>query len=243
MAHNYFTQVEADSGHALRAIVRLLGQADQHPNAPELFTGLVQATRYCGLLEESLRAHQRARKLDSKAVTSVAHTWFLLGDYPRALEWYPPGSRFYLDAAILAVSGREAEALELLATRSHLAPMVESLRFSLAGDHRRSIEAATRALESSPPPEPELRFYLARHLAHDGAGHDALAAICRLAGQGFVCSTALRGDAWLQPLSRLPEFPAVLDTVLSCEADARAAFRAADGDRILSAAVTDLRTP
>src|ERR1035441_4807381 len=50
--------------------------------------GLVQACRYCGLLDESVRAHHCARRLDPKIVTSVAHTFFLLGDYERTLEWY-----------------------------------------------------------------------------------------------------------------------------------------------------------
>src|SRR5208283_3053358 len=32
IAHNFYTPIEADSGHALEAIVRLLGQAAKHPN-------------------------------------------------------------------------------------------------------------------------------------------------------------------------------------------------------------------
>jgi len=232
IAHNHYTQIEADAGHAQRAMVRLLGQAEKHPNDPDLFIGLVQATRYCGLLEESLSAHQRARKLDSRAVTSVAHTYFLLGDYQRTLEWYPPGSRFYLDAAALAAAGREKEAVQLLADRCFLTPLVDSLHFCLLGDHARSIEVAKHALDRRTP-DPEIRFYLARHLARDGAARDALTAIHDLVREGFFCSTVLRRDPWLKPLSRLPEFGAVLDSVLQREAEARAAFQAADGDRML----------
>src|ERR1035437_7722663 len=88
LAHSLYTSIEADSGHAQAAMVRLLGQGERHPNDPELFGGLVQACRYCGLLEESVRVHHRARRLDPKIVTSVAHTFFLLGDYERTLEWY-----------------------------------------------------------------------------------------------------------------------------------------------------------
>jgi DNA-binding winged helix-turn-helix (wHTH) protein/tetratricopeptide (TPR) repeat protein len=232
MAHNHYTQIEADAGHAPKAMVRLLGQAEKHPNDPELFTGLVQATRYCGLLEESLRAHQRARSLDARTVTSVAHTYFLLGDYERTLEWYPPGSRFYLDAAVMAVTGREADAAQLLEDRSLLAPLVESLRFCLQGDHASSIGVAMRAIESETP-DPEIRFYLARHLARDGAGRQALETINNLAGEGFFCSTALRNDSWLKPLALLPGYGGVLDAVLRREAEARAAFEAAEGNRVL----------
>jgi len=90
IAHNLYTSLEADSGHAEAAMARLLEQAEKHPNDPELFGGLVQACRYCGLLHESIRAHERARRLDPRILTSVAHTFFLLGDYQHALEWYPP---------------------------------------------------------------------------------------------------------------------------------------------------------
>jgi len=234
IAHNHYTQIEADSGHAQAAMVRLLGQAEKHPNNPDLFTGLVQATRYCGLLEESLRAHQRARRLDPRAVTSVAHTFFLLGDYERTLEWYPPGSRFYVDAAALAAAGRSAEAAGLLEERQFHAPMVDSLRLFLQGDASKSIEIAKRGLEPKATPDPEIRFYLARQLARDGAEADALARIDDLADEGFFCSTVLRLDPWLRPLSRLPGFGEVLDTVLQREADAAAAFQEARGDRILS---------
>jgi TolB-like protein len=238
MAHNHYTQIEADSGHAQRAIVRLLGQAEKYPNDPELFSGLVQATRYCGLLEESLRAHQCARKLDPRAVTSVAHTYFLVGDYQRTLEWYPPGSRFYLDAAALAAAGRETEAAELLAHRSFLAPLVQSLRCCLEGDHAGSIAIVKCAMQSERAPEPEMIFYMARHLARSGEEQGALNTLHQLAGAGFVCSTAMRGDPWLKPLSRLPDFGGVMCTVLEREADARLAFQAADGDRILSMTVS-----
>ncbi len=234
IAHNHYTQIEADSGHARQAVVRLLRQAERHPNDPELFSGLVQAMRYCGLLEESLSAHRRARALDSRAVTSVAHTYFLLGDYPSTLEWYPPGSRFYLDAAALAAMGRETEAAGLLAQRSYLAPLVESLRFCLNGEHNRSIQTVRHTFESKPAPDPEIKFYLARHLVRDGAEQDGLDAIRNLVEEGFVCSTALQRDPWLKALSRLPDFGGVLDAILSREAEARSAFQAADGNRILS---------
>ena len=49
LAHNHYTQIEADSGHALRAMVRLLGQAKKFPNNPELFSGWCRrpATAVC----------------------------------------------------------------------------------------------------------------------------------------------------------------------------------------------------
>ena len=236
IAHNMYTSIEADTGHAQAAMVRLLGQAEKHPNDPELFGGLIQACRYCGLLEESLRAHQRARRLDSRIVTSVAFTHFLLGDFERSIEWYPPGTRFYLDLAALAAAGREDEAAELLSQRSYAVdkwPEMESLRFSLRGDHAGSLAIVRQAL-AKPAPDPESTFFLARQMARDGEHADALSTIRDAASEGFFCSTALRSDPWLQPLSRLPGFGDVLGEVIGLEAAARATFQHAGGDRVLS---------
>lgn len=238
IAHNLYTPLESDSGHAQAAMVRLLGQVERHPNDPELFVGLVQACRYCGLLDQSIRAHHRARRLDSRIVTSVAFTFFLLGDYERTLEWYPPGVRVYLDLVALAAAGREVEAAESLAQRSlpiEKNPEIEALRCSLRGDRAGSLAIVRQAL--APPPvvlDPEATFFLARQLAYDGATAEALRTVRTAAREGFFCSTALRCDPWLRPLARLPEFPDVRDEVLGREADAGAAFQAAGGDRILS---------
>lgn len=111
--------------------------------------------------------------------------------------------------------------------------MMESLRFSLQGDHARSIEILREALALRPTKDPEAKFYLARQLARAGEHAEALRTIRDLVTEGFVCSVALRCDPWLLPLSRLPDFQDVLDDVLKREADARAAFQAAGGDRVL----------
>ena len=238
IAHNFYTAFEADTGHAQEAIVRLLGQEERNPNDPELFRGLVQACRYCGLLDESVRAHHHALQLDPKIDTNVAHTFFLMGDYERTLEWYSRGALYYLDLAAMAAAGREAEALDLLGRRGApggpFPPMMESLRYSLQGDHARSIEILRPALAIRPTKDPEAKFYLTRQLARDGEHADALSTIRDLATEGFLCSTALRCDPWLRPLSRLPDFQDVLDELLRREADARAAFQAAGGDRVLA---------
>ena len=237
IAHNLYTSIEADAGHACEAMGRLLAQAARHPNDPELFGGLVQACRYCGLLRESIRAHERARRLDSRIVTSVAHTYFLLGDFARAPEWYPPGVHAYMDAAAIAAAGREREAAELLGRRrspgGQFPALTESLYRCLQGDYNGSLEIAREALAQGTM-EPEMRFYTARHMARDGAHAEALAAIRRLAAEGFYCAAALRGDPWLRPLDRLAEFEVVLEEVLRREADSRTVFETAGGDKVLS---------
>jgi DNA-binding winged helix-turn-helix (wHTH) protein len=233
VAHHHYTHIEADAGRAQAAMVRLLRQAERRPNDPELFGGLVQATRYCGLLEASLRAHDRAWSLDPNAVTSVAHTHFLLGDYERTLALYPPGNRFYLDAAALALMGGESEGLALIRQRTLLAPLVESLRLTLEGDGAASTAVIRRALEELRGRDPEMRFYLARRLVRNGAADDALRTIRQLADEGFCCSTALCRDAWLRPLAAETGYAEVVAAVEGREAEARAAFEEANGAAVL----------
>jgi hypothetical protein len=43
VAHKFYANLEADTGQACSAIVRLLGEAERHGNDPELFAGLVHA--------------------------------------------------------------------------------------------------------------------------------------------------------------------------------------------------------
>jgi hypothetical protein len=107
--------------------------------------------------------------------------------------------------------------------------MIESLRCFLQGDQARSLEIARQALAARPAWDPEITFYLARQLARDGAHADALRTIGDLVPEGFFCSTALRCDPWLRPLSNLPDYGGVLNLVLRREAEARAAFEAAGG--------------
>ena len=241
IAHNLYTQIEADLGNAQAAMVRLLERAQTHPNDPELFAGLVQSCRFCGLLDESIAAHHRARRLDSKAVTSVTHTYFLKGDYERALESYGAASAgYYLDATILTLTGREAEAAELLVRRHSsgvragwMRTLMDSLRALLAGEQAKSAQLVRMAL-AEPARDPECKFYLARHLARSGAHREALDTIRELITEGFFCSTALLCDPWLQPLAGLTDFQDVRDAVLRREAEARAAYVAANGDRALS---------
>jgi hypothetical protein len=53
----------------------------QSTSDPEIFTGLVIACRFCGLLDASLAADRHARRLDPTVRTSVMYTHFMLGDW------------------------------------------------------------------------------------------------------------------------------------------------------------------
>jgi len=59
MAHKLLAQLDADRGRAYDAMTRLLARGEGAD--PELLAGLVMACRYCGLLDASAAAHERAR--------------------------------------------------------------------------------------------------------------------------------------------------------------------------------------
>ncbi len=85
VAHKYYAYLDSDAGRPLNALARLLDEAGRHGNDPELFAGLVHACRYCGLFEESLAAHEEARRLDPNVPTSLEETLLLSCEYEKVL--------------------------------------------------------------------------------------------------------------------------------------------------------------
>ena len=110
-AHHYFAQLEIDLGRARSALVRLTTRARERRAEPQIYAALVQACRYSGLLSASLAANDHARHLDPAISTSVLHTYYMAGDYARALE---EGHRTSdpFEARVLGALGREAEAID-----------------------------------------------------------------------------------------------------------------------------------
>jgi DNA-binding winged helix-turn-helix (wHTH) protein/tetratricopeptide (TPR) repeat protein len=237
LAHSLYTPIECDAGNAESAMVRLLRRLHSHKSSAELFSGLVHACRYCGQLDASLAAHRRAVELDSRIRTSVAHTWFALGDYERALFWYGSREGLYLDVLILASSGREQEAAALLSTRkdrfSMMPEAMRSLEAWLEGERTRGLEvlcsaAGTRVME------PEARFYLARQAARFEALDLANELLSQSIDGGYWTSAALYCDPWLEPLRATPRFQELLARAEELEARSRRAFLAAGGNEVLA---------
>jgi len=74
IADHFYAQLEVADGRAEDAMVRLVRRASSHSSDPDLFAALVPACRYCGLLQHSLAAYERATRLDPNVRTSVEHT-------------------------------------------------------------------------------------------------------------------------------------------------------------------------
>ena len=207
----------------------------QGPDAAA-FAGLVHALRFCGLLEASSRAHVRARVLDPAIVTSVAHTFWLLGNADGALR-ETTGDIGYLQGLALASLGRQRDAIAALRwrereTRDNRArAFLVSLRALLDGDADESLAALHRAADELA--DPEALYYIARTYARLEEHDAALSAFARVVDEGYFCYPAFLSDPWLDGLRGAAAFDAIMETAKARHASAARAFQDANGDAVL----------
>jgi serine/threonine protein kinase/tetratricopeptide (TPR) repeat protein len=236
IAHHLYTALETDLGRAEEAVLRLVRRTRQRRADPELYAGLVHACRYCGLLEASVAAHERARQLDPQITTSVAPTFWMLGDYERAIDGF---SGFFVGLP-QAMLGRDAEAIA--AARASAAavrdPLTRSYQTVLPLLLEGRLEECRRLLDELAPrnPDPESVFHIARTYARLGATDAALAQFDRAVDMGFLVSAWFVRDPWLVPLASEPRFRDALARAERRHAEAAKKFRDAGGERLLGLA-------
>jgi serine/threonine protein kinase/tetratricopeptide (TPR) repeat protein len=237
LAHHLYTHLQVDQGRTLEAMQRLLARLHQRRSDAELFAGVGHVLRYCGLLRQALTAHQEARRLDPLISTTVMHTYFMMGDYQRALE-FSGGDFGYAPGVILAMLGRTQEAISILKQSESAKPWrlsklyLTSMRALLEDKREESLEASAE-LRKATFRDPEGIFYLARQLAYLGEQEQALETLSKAIERGFFCYPAMVRDPWLDPLRSVPEFAALLRKAHQRHADASSAFIEAGGDRLL----------
>jgi DNA-binding winged helix-turn-helix (wHTH) protein len=196
-AHYFYTQLQIDLGQSTAAAARLVDRILTRGDEPESYAGLVHALRFCGLLAESVAAHDRASELDPTVVTSVTHTHFLRCEYGATLDSYR-GTRYYLDAAAWAALGDITRAIELLRERlsaGHLSTLMAGLMNSMVATltgQRDAALAAMRALTVTR--EPEVLFYLARHFAILDAHSECVAMLRHARAEGLTASYTMAHD-------------------------------------------------
>ena len=238
IAHNLYTHLEVEMGGAQDAMLRLLRRAQASAGDAELYAGLVQACRYCGLLNAAISAHQEARRLDPEIRTSVSHAYFKHGDYARAIESNVEDPRT-MDALSLSLMGREAEAIALLESveAAGLPKMqtsfVTASRLLLQNRREECRKVTEEMLRAWQPRDPCALLYLARHVTHMGDAEGGLAMLRDSVEGGYFCYQFLTRDPWLDSLRGRDEFRAILRRAEARHLEARTTYLEAGGERVL----------
>ncbi len=240
LAHNLYTNIQVDQGHAMEAMRRLLTRLRSSKTDPELFAGLTHASRYCGLLQASLEAHRQARRLDPNIHTTVTHTFFAMGDYQSALE--AVGHDFgYFGPLRLAMLGRVEEALTLLKEKESTVSerlgkvFMISLRTLLEGNREASLQASDEIM-NGPFKDPEGEYYLARQLASLNDIGRATHMLKSTVDGGYFCYPQMASDPWLDPVRGDAEFKRILDRARALHQEAVEVFKGEGGPRLLGQA-------
>jgi hypothetical protein len=205
IAHNLFAYFEIEElGEPHAALARLLDRAQAAPTNPDLLAGLVLTCRFCGMLEASVEADRRARRLDPAIRTSVAYTHWMRGDYEAAMRADDEDMRWIHQDA-LPMLGRTEEAIAVCkeaqsrAGRQTERDMLTATLGALEGSAEETEAASRRVFESSFH-DPEGWYFMARNAVHVGAHALGLEMLTAIVGKGFCCAETLQRDAWLEPL-------------------------------------------
>ena len=237
LAHNLFTNIQVEQGHAVEAIKRLLKRLQSSQSDPELFSGLTHAGRYCGLLQASIEADRQARRFDPHIHTTVTHTYFAMGDYQHALE--TAGRDFgYFGPLRLVMLGRVEEAISLLKEKELTVSerigqvFMISLRALLEGNREVSLELSDELMNGNFP-DPEGGYYLARQLAYLRDARRATRLLKRTVDRGYFCYPQMASDPWLDPIRIDTEFKQILHRAQTLHQEAIEVFRAEGGPALL----------
>ena len=235
LAHNLYAYLEVDLGRAQQAMLRLLDCAKRQRADPDLHAGLVHACRYCGLLEASIAAYERAHRLDPNVKTSVCHTFWFAGDMERALE----------------TDTGEPPFMKLLVRirRGEIEKVIEELKQLRAADDTtysrgwgRLIAALTRDRASFQAGldeevdrlrDPEGMYYTALMASFAGDHERALEMLERAVDRGWMCFQAMTAEPWLDPVRSDPRFSRVVREAEARHREAAAAFLSGGGGHLL----------
>lgn len=238
LANTQYALLEVDLGRGLDAMTRLITRARIHRTDPDLLAGLVHACRYAGLLDASIAAYRRAVDLDPLVATSVLQSYWMSGDVPLALAESSKLAGGSLRGMVLALAGRNTEAIAYLREQEATLPyermrqLSRALRTLLEGDRSASL-ASLDALILTTSQDPEARYFYARYLAKLGEVDRANDLLASAVFGGFIASRVMAWDPWLDTLRSTASFRSV-----QMQADARYAvaveqFTRAGGKEVL----------
>ena len=243
IAHRFYAQLEADMGHADRALMRLLEQANRRGNDPELFSGLVHACRYCGLFEQSIAAHAESRRLDPNVPTGLEQTLLLSGDIDRLMDIELPlivaGADDGIKVIGLGLAGRRDEArrrLNDMRQPSRIAAFqawIEYLEFWLDRRAEEMVERLSIFRTLKIQDDPEAIFQEGWLLCDIGEHDRGMPYLRRAIDKGYFVAPTLSSRPQFDALRGRPDFEALLADAEAGRQRVLAAFREAGGERLL----------
>jgi serine/threonine protein kinase/tetratricopeptide (TPR) repeat protein len=246
VAHKFYANLEADMGLALRALARLLAEANRHGNDPELYSGLVHACRYCGLYDQSIAAHAEARRLDPNAFTSLEQTLLMTGDIDRIMALDQPSIYPGGDEGIriigLGLAGRLEEARRELVHMREAGPPVAAFQgwtdYLMAWLERRPKEMLAELHGFSTlkiQDDPEAIFQEGWLLCDAGEHEHGMFHLRRGVAKGYFVAPTLANAPAFDAIRGSAAFQALLADAEAGRDKALAAFREAGGERLLGA--------
>jgi serine/threonine protein kinase/tetratricopeptide (TPR) repeat protein len=240
MADRVYAEIEVDYGRAQDAMVRLIRRAASRSGDPELFAALVRLCRYCGLLQASLAAHERGRRLDPSVRTSVQYTLFMAGDFLRAAA--DPGGYAACGGTALAIAGHP-DAIQRLRQEAETLRVAKMTRFAQLFDEEvallegtgsaAALEAATDAVIAGGLRDPEGFFHLALPLAHFGREDRAVRMLADVVDRGYFPYDTFIRNPWLDPVRHRTDFLEIVRKAEHRHQEALKAFIQAGGEALL----------
>jgi non-specific serine/threonine protein kinase len=241
MAHHLFVYLEVEMGHADRALVHLVERIKRAPFQAELYAALCQAARYCGLLDVSAAAGEKALRLDPQVQTSLINTYMALGNSKRAIEVWNGDSTSQVAMALLETGANIEDVRRAILTEGRAfgegtpsALFAEALASVLGGDRENAVRMFLRLQSMSENfPDGEAMYQVARMLARVEAKEMALDLMSRAVELGYYPIAWFEQDPWLASIRSEPVYEQTCVRARERHLAAASAFAAAGGHRLL----------
>jgi len=244
IAHKFYSNLESEIGRSIQAMVRLLEAAARHGNDPELFAGLVHACRYCGLFEQSIAAHDEAKRLDPHVPTSLEQTLLVSGDLDRLFAMEPSAPRAgSADQGIriiaLGLSGEREQARRMVddiapSSQIKVFQIWKSYLYAWLDFHLDDMRAGDAVLQTLKIMEdPEAMFQRGWLLCDVGDFENGIEQLQQGVKKGYYMARTLSTRPQFDRVRNEPAFRAVLAQAEEGRRKALTAFREAGGERLL----------